>query len=233
MRNLRQLLLTLILLPLAGCVCPFTKPAAVDAGSVPVGFEGLPGGIGITLDQWKHDGDDLVKKYRRVLIRDGLIGEADELPTPAGRIDLPGEFEARAEGLEGVEFEGYRRIGMGSYFANSTSGRYAAFGVNPRDSGSGVYSLLVFDRQTRSLIIKLDSNGMWTAGSLAWSPDEKYVAYLRSSTKNCGGVLAVFGHPTQLRTITLVVVDLQGNEIAVIEVTRDAEWDGEVTWSPD
>lgn len=216
----RRVLTVLLLFPLAGCACTFARSSMVEPGPAPAGFEQLGGGIGVSIENYRQ--------AHHFLVRDGAVAEVAELP-PDNLISLSPLFDLAAHGLGGIDFSDFT-VGLGTYFADSPSGRYAALEVEPRGEFMGAVSLVIVDRESRSVMAEIKSEKDWYVDRFAWSPDEKYIALLWKSYLVCGGPRVLLGHPPQLKTIELVVVDLTGRTVATLGIMRNQLMDGRIVW---
>lgn len=167
---------------------------------------GLLGTIGLRLDTaWS---------VRRLLIRDGRIAEAASIP------------EAPPQGLI---YENFRRPAgvtppAGYYLAGpylrSPDGKLLAASLG-RDQAGDAYQAravaIIGVEDGRVLAIR-DGGGDWGVQALAWSPDSRYLAVVRSTGEYGLCLVEILSylssHPVTLSSYTLDVVGLDGRVVA-------------------
>ena len=187
-------------------------------------LSGLPGRIGVTL----RSADS---KLWRFEIRQGKVSRASELPS------TPRNATAVGVGVEkpsGISERG--ELAPRGPFALSGDKRYLAAAMDlkpPRNSAP--QHLAVVRTPGGDLVYESGSDGSYVE-SIAWSPDSKYVAVLRTTkSKKIGSpsdiLSSTFGHPVQYNDYWIEVIDLNGKRVARAQIASDvkASW-GEIVW---
>jgi hypothetical protein len=216
-------LILLAILLITGCSGEQRSEITIDSSARPA-FELLPGKIGLALH-----GSDIAFQ---VLIRHGKIEpvtsnikaprEATGMIAPYGATMLPDRTN-----------EYYR-----GPFAFSPNGKYvAASVVGLRPKTALPQAFVIFDRQEKRDLAHVALSGEELLRALAWSPDSKRVAVLKStirgkvSFKNF--LFALSGHSVPYDTYFLDIYDLEGKIVAHTKLIGDlrGSW-GEIVWMP-
>lgn len=206
----------------------------MSEGTAPDSFAKLPGVIGVTLTMGSnniirfqfHDGR---------AVRVAKLPEPDEFATSYGR---PGgaEWAPRNFGDLYVRSEGP--------YQKSPDGRFLAAGAYvliPKIGSATWYrsaNLIIVDLATREVIARIDSKDDWGVHAIAWSPDGRYIAFLRRQSR-WGSCLFEklahgIGHPVPIDSIYLDVIDRQGNIVASADLALELRYlSGLLVWTED
>lgn len=197
----------------------------MDIGSAPPGFETLPGALGVRFKSWS-EGE---WHYRYFVFRAGKVESAASLPVVDANANVGGG-EERAPWLPhipGVPYDGP--------YAKSPSGKFVAAGVERVGTHHSITRLVIADMATGEEFASIDTGDGWGILGVAWSPDERFVAVMKviSKFQLCPPAAVAYwmGHPVRLYTLSLVVVDLDGNVVATAPLLKDSDtWGAEVVW---
>lgn len=218
----RRIILLAVLL-IASCSGQQPSEITIDHPTQPT-FEALPGEIGLALH-----GSDIAFQ---VLIRHGKIEpvtsnikaprEATGMIAPYGATMLPDRTN-----------EYYR-----GPFAFSPNGKYvAASVVGHRPKTALPQAFVIFDRQGKRDLTRIDLSDEELLRALAWSPDSTRIAILKSTSKGKVSfknfLSALSGHPVAYDTYFLDIYDLEGKIVAHTKLIEDVRYSwGEIVWMP-
>lgn len=215
-------LILLAILLITGCSGEQRPEITIDSSARPA-FELLPGQIGLALH-----GSDIAFQ---VLIRHGKIEpvtsnikaprEATGMIAPYGATMLPDRAN-----------EYYR-----GPFAFSPNDKYvAASVVGLRPKTALPQAFVIFDRQEKRDLARIDLSGEELLRALAWSPDSTRIAILKSTSRGKVSfknfLSALSGHPVAYDTYFLDVYDLEGKIVARTKLIEDVRYSwGEIVWT--
>lgn len=95
---------------------------------------------------------------------------------------------------------------------------------------------VIVERETHETVVRVESNDQWGVQGVAWSPDGQYLAVLKLSEDygfcTIEAVSFIAGHPAQMKTYVLEVIDIGGNIVARTPlVSRALNADGRIAWT--
>lgn len=202
----RWLLALFVLTVFLTADCFFRNRVNMADGKALAEFVQLPGEIGLRLDTEVSG--------KRLLIREGLVIQVGSIqPAPEEAIiyknfGRPSDIVAPA---------GYYFTGP---YLTSPNTKFVASALSSDRAGNyyQATAIAITNLQNNKEPVLLDGYGEWGVQAIAWAPNSRYVAVIRS--KSGYGlclmeILAyVFSHPFTLSNYYLDVIDLAGNVVA-------------------
>jgi len=187
-------------------------------------FAALPGKIGVSFGNYAGDWFLLIDK--------GSLSLVERLPK------APKEASANIEPFGAkdlAEPDNYHYFGP---YVKSPDGKFVVASLATKNPYSTLPKAFVIgDFHTAKLVSKVNGTGAYRIGGLAWSPDSKLIAVLKSRDRfkwwrPVDFVSALSGHLIPYLEFGLDLVDLQGNVLAETRLVRDLpSASGEVIWT--
>ena len=176
-------------------------------------FEKLPGTIGVTVKN--HSNAWYYTLYR------GKLQRVNSLPKPPA--------EAASVLKETLRFpdqlpKPQSYVYWGPYL-QSPDGVYFAVSIAPVRDTAGGRGLVIIERFTQQVNLVLNDTRQRYIDALAWSPDSRFIAILRSSYRTGYGpgdlIALASGHGVPYMTYYLEVTDLNGTVVAQTKLASE------------
>ena len=161
------------------------------------------------------------------MYRAGQITWTDKLPA-ASEYAIAGGAESRAPWLPRIA-----GVANDGPYMRSPDGKLLLAGAGTSYSGNS--RLLIVDLETNEIRARVESEEDWGIGSVAWSPDGRYVAVIKAKMEFTYCLLDILtylvGQPSGRLTVALEIFDRAGNRTADMLLVSDSpNWRAVVVW---